>query len=150
MGVGLMAINARKSLPPRWVDHHSRTIDGFKNCTVRIMRRMPGVKLVYDQLTRTYNTGTYEIVYEGVARMQPYGINLDLEVANDPTARRLVLFQLKGKDLHITNDDMLQITATENNPDIMFYNYDIRGSIGSSLEWGTNLVTEANLKMNLT
>lgn len=143
-----MGINARKSLDPRWTSHHIRTIDGFKNCTVKIMRPNPDAEVTYDPLTRTYsNTST--VVYEGAARMQPYGINLDLEVANDPTARRLVLFQLQGKDLTINNDDILQVTATENNSDIMLYQYDIRGSIGSSLEWGTNLVCEANLKMSL-
>jgi hypothetical protein len=143
-----MGINSRKSLHPRWTTHHIRTIDGFKNCMVKIMRPNPDAEMIYDPVTRTYNN-TSTVVYEGRARMQPYGINLDLEVANDPTARRLVLFQLEGKGLEINNDDMLQVVSTENNPDIMNYQYDIRGSIGSSLEWGTNLVCEANLKMSL-
>ena len=142
-----MGINSRKSLDPRWVTHHTRTIDGFKNCTVLIVRRVQGTDPVYDPDTRTYsNVG--DTVYEGLARIQPYGINLDLEVANDPTARRLVLAQIQGKNLGIRTDDVLSVISVvdDNNNDLLEYRYDIRGSIGSSLEWGTNLVCEANLK----
>lgn len=141
-----MAINARKSLDPRWVNHHIRAIDGFKNCVVRITRRDQAVTVEYNPATKTYNDPN-DVIYEGIARIQPYGINLDLEVANDPTARRLVLIQIKGKNLGINNDDMLTVTESPNNTDLLKYRYDIRGSIGSSLEWGTNLVCEANLKM---
>lgn len=142
-----MGINARKSLDPRWVRHHTRTIDGFKNCTITIVRRLVNSTPVYDKVTKTYsNVG--ETVYEGLARIQPYGINLDLELANDPTARRLVLVQVQGKNLGIRTDDILSVTAVvdDNNIELDQYRYDIRGSIGSSLEWGTNLVCEANLK----
>lgn len=143
-----MGINARKSLHPQWTSHHIRTIDGFKNCVVRISRRIQAANLDYNQQTGQF-TDVYETVYEGSARIQPYGINLDLEVANDPTARRLVLAQIQGKDLKINNDDVLEVISTENNQDLLLYRYDVRGSIGSSLEWGTNLVCEANLKLNL-
>ena len=142
-----MGINARRSLDPRWVDHHTRTIDGFKNCTVQITRRNLNVPIEYDPDTKEY-TNAYTVVYTGQARIQPYGINLDLEVANDPTARRLVLVQITGKNLGIETDDMLTVTAAENNTDLMLYKYDVRGSLGSSMEWGTNLVTEANLKIS--
>jgi len=139
-------INARKSLHPRWTSHHTRTIDGFKNCVVQISRRNNAIAVTYDPVTETYTNG-YEVVYEGAARLQPYGINLDLEIANDPTARRLVLVQIAGKNLGIETDDMLIVTSAENNTDLMLYKYDVRGSLGSSMEWGTNLVTEANLKI---
>jgi hypothetical protein len=142
-----MGINARKSLHPQWVNHHVRTIDGFKNCTVQILRRVPGVDIVYNKVTRTYDTGTYTEIYTGEARLQPYGINLDLENGNDPTARRLVLAQLQGKDTGVTTDDILHVIAAENNTDLLLYDFDIRGAIGSSMEWGTNLVMEVNLKV---
>lgn len=141
-----MGINSRASLHPRWVNHHTRTIDGFKTCTVRISRRNPATDISYDPDTQEY-TNAYSVVYEGLARIQPYGINLDLEVANDPTARRLSLIQIQGKNLGIETDDMLVVTATDNNTDLEHYKFDIRGSLGSSLEWGTNLICEANLKV---
>lgn len=142
-----MGINARSSLDPRWVTHHTRTIDGFKNCTVLIVRRDQDAEPVYNKSTRTY-TNVGDEVYTGRARIQPYGINLDLELANDPTARRLVLVQIEGKNLDIRTDDLLSVLTVDagNNDDLIQYRYDIRGSIGSSLEWGTNLVCEANLK----
>ena len=144
----LMGINARKSLHPQWVNHHVRTIDGFKNCTVKITRRDPNVELEWNDSTESYNTDAYAIIYEGEARIQPYGINLDLENGNDPTARRLVLAQLTGKNLGVETDDVLIVTAAENNTDLTHYKFDIRGSLGSSLEWGTNLIMEANLKVS--
>jgi hypothetical protein len=107
------------------------------------------VPLIYDKATKTYNSDAYVTVYSGTARIQPYGINLDLEVANDPTARRLVLAQLKGTGLGINNDDVLVVVACATNPDLVNYRFDIRGSIGSSVEWGTNLVVEANLKQQI-
>ncbi len=148
MGRGLMGINARKSLDPRWVKHFVRTIDGFKNCTVQITRPNPTAAPIYDQNTSSY-TDQSTVIYTGLARIQPYGINLDLEVALDPTSRRLVLVQLAGKDLGIQNDDVLIVTASDNIQDLTLYRFDIRGSIGSSMEWGTNLVTEVNLKKQL-
>lgn len=141
-----MGINARKSLHPYWVNHHTRTIDGFKNCVVSITRNNPASEPVYNPATKTY-TNTSTEVYSGPARIQPYGINFDVEVGNDPTARRLVLVQIKGKELGIRNDDTLKVVSSENNEDdLTNYEFDIRGSIGSSLQWGTNLVTEVNLK----
>jgi hypothetical protein len=141
-----MGINSRRSLDPRWVTHHIPVIDGFKGCTVKVYRPDPDIQPVYDQQTRQYTSAPGTLVYEGKARIQPYGINLDLEVANDPTSRRLVLIQLEGKDLGIRNDDMVVVDETENIQDLKLYHFDVRGSIGSSMEWGTNLVCEANLK----
>ena len=143
-----MPINARKALHPRWVSHHTRTIDGFKNCVVRVTRRNENATPVYNPATKTY-TNVNTLVYTGPARIQPYGINEDMEVGNDPTARRLVLIQVSGKNLEINNDDMLEVISVENNTDLQYYRYDVRGSIGSSMEWGTNLVCEVNLKMIL-
>ena len=143
-----MGINSRKSLHPEWTSANVFTIDGFKTVTIRITRRDQSAEIVYDQVTKTYSNPDTIIVYEGSARIQPYGINLDVEVGNDPTARRLVLAQVSGKGLEINNDDVMTILNSNNNPDLEKYNYDVRGSIGSSLEWGTNLVCEANLKMS--
>jgi hypothetical protein len=143
-----MGINARASLHPRWSGHNVRTIDGFKTCEVRITRRLPNTAVTYNPATKTYNDPN-TLVYEGVARMQPYGINEDIEVGLDPTARRLMLVQVQGKNLEINNDDVLEVISSPNNTDLLNYRYDVRGSIGSSVEWGTNLVVEVNLKMVL-
>lgn len=144
-----MGINARKSLDPRWVDHNRAVIDGFKNCTVTIYRPASNTTdPKYNFTTGEWENGVGTEVYSGPARIQPYGINLDLEVGLDPTARRLVLVQLQGRNLGIRNDDMLVVTATDGkHDDLKKYKFDIRGSLGSSLEWGTNLVCEANLKV---
>lgn len=143
-----MGINARKALDPRWVSHNIRTIDGFKNCEVRIYRPTTATNSSeYDFDSGEYASPDGTVIYEGLARIQPYGINLDLEVALDPTARRLVLIQLQGKNLGIRTDDVAVVVSTTNNQDLLRYQFDIRGSLGSSLEWGTNLVTEVNLKV---
>lgn len=143
-----MGINARKSLHPRWSGHNVRVIDGFKTCIVKISRRNQAATVTYNPATKTYSNPN-TVVYEGIARIQPYGINEDLEVGLDPTARRLVLIQISGKSLSINNDDILEVISSPNNTDLLDYRYDIRGSIGSSVEWGTNLVCETNLKMVL-
>jgi hypothetical protein len=115
------------------------------NTTVLIRRKIAATQLVYDKTTKQYNDPFMEI-YTGPARVSPYGINFDLEVGLDPTARRLVLVQVEGKDLGIITDDILTVTAAENNQELLQYQFDVRGSIGSSLEWTTNLVCEADLK----
>lgn len=139
-------VNGRSSLHPRWSTHHVRTIDGFKTVSVEVVRRTdPKTNLQYNAATGTY-TDAYTVIHTGIARIQPYGINLDIELANDPTARRLTLVQLQGKDLGIRTGDIVRITTSTNNPDLENYVFDVRGSLGSSVQWGTNLVTEANLK----
>lgn len=144
-----MGINSRKSLHPRWVDHNRAVIDGFKTCTVKIYRpNSSTTNPKYNFETGAWDNAKGTLVYEGPARIQPYGINLDLEVGLDPTARRLVLVQLQGRDLGIRNDDMLVVTETDGkHDDLLDYRFDIRGSLGSSVEWGTNLVCETNLKV---
>lgn len=148
-----MGINARKALHPRWVSHHIRTIDGFKNCDVKIVRRT-GIEPELNTGTGLYTNLdlVFEDVYSGRARVQPYGLNFDIDLANESTSRRLILVQLEGKNLGIRNDDILSVTGVDedNNLDLMDYTFDIRGSVGSSLEWGTNLVAEINLKGGLT
>lgn len=140
-----MHLNSRKSLDPRWTSHSGQVVVGFMNVTVLVRRKLTDTPLVYDPATKQYNN-PFEQIHTGPARVQPYGINLDLEVGLDPTARRLVLVQLEGKDLGIITDDILTVTAAENNQELLQYQFDVRGSLGSSLEWTTNLVCEADLK----
>jgi hypothetical protein len=140
-----MNLNGRKSLDPRWVDHNIPVVSGFMNATVLIQRKIATTQLTYDKDTKEYSSPFTE-VFTGIARIQPYGINFDLDVGLDPTARRLVLVQIKGKNLGIITDDILTITATDNNTELMKYQFDVRGSIASSLTWATQLVCEADLK----
>jgi len=112
------------------------------------MRRNQTASVTYDPATKTYSNPNTVIYDNLAARIQPYGINLDINIANDPTSRRLVLVQLSQPGLLINNDDVLEVISSVN-ADLDNYRYDIRGSIASDMEWGTNLVCEVNLKMNL-
>lgn len=138
--------NGRMSLDPRWTGHHQRVVRGFMTAQVKVIRRVDPSSLEYDRNTKSFGADMFTTVYEGPARIQPYGINFDLEIALDPTARRLVNIQIDGKSLDIRNDDDLTVTACEDAPVLMSYHFDVRGSIPSSLSWGTSVVAEANLK----
>jgi len=63
---------------------------------IKVIRKTPGQNITYNQATRTY-TGNFQTVYEGKARVQPYGIIGDELLAQDPTGKRLMRVQIREK-----------------------------------------------------
>jgi len=139
-----MGINSRPSLDSRWNNHHTEVIKGFMGCTVRVDRRIPG-EPVYDKATKTY-TDPWDEIFTGSARVQPYGLNFDIEVGLDPTSRKLVLIQVAGKDLGIRTGDRVTVISTDNNEELEDYSFEVRGSIAGTLNWATQLICEVDQK----
>jgi hypothetical protein len=142
-----MNLHSRGSLDPRWTKHHVPTVADFMLARVKVIRKSgdPSVKPSYDQATGTW-TGTFTTIYEGAARIQPYGIIGDQMVAQDATGRRLMRVQVKDLGTGINLDDMLSITECPTDPELTLFTLEVRGSINSSNAWVTDLVCEANLK----
>lgn len=140
-----MGINSRSALDPRWTKHQVPVVKSFMLATIKVIRRDPDAPVSYDQNTATY-TGGFTTVYEGKARVQPYGIIGDVIDAQDTTGRRLMRVQIAEKLSSVTLDDMLTITDCPDDPELTQFSLEVRGSIGSSNAWVTDLVCEANLK----
>lgn len=141
-----MGLNRRSPLDPRWQKHHTSVPEGFMTAEIRIVRKLNTKKVTYNQETGKYDSDSVELIFEGKARIQPYGIIGDTLVAQDTTGRRLMRVQVPGLLTGITLDDMLSVTRCDSNPDLTTYSMEIRGAIGSTQAWLTDLVVEANLK----
>lgn len=120
-------------------------VEGFMLATIRVIRKNPNVQVTYDRATKTW-VGDFEEIYVGNARVQPYGIIGDQIVGQDPTGRRLMRLQVKEKITLINIDDMIQITACPDNPELELFTMEVRGTINSSNGWVTDIVAEADLK----
>jgi hypothetical protein len=141
-----MNVYGRGALDPRWTRHHTDVVASFMLATIKVIRKIPGASLVYNQETQTY-TGGFETVLENVkARIQPYGIIGDMVVGQDTTGRRLLRVQMEGVQSAVHLDDMLIVTASPEAPELMDYTIEVRGAISSSNPWVTDLVCEADLK----
>ena len=141
-----MYLNSRASLDPRWTTHHVKPVVGFMLATIKVIRKSVGnVTPTYDFNTGTW-TGDIEEVFSGAARVQPYGIIGDQIVAQDTTGRRLMRVQIESKDSAINLDDILLVTDCPDNPELTTFTMEVRGTIGSSNAWLTDLVCEADLK----
>lgn len=142
-----MGINARKAIDPRWTSHFVPVVRSFMLADIRIIRRSKDDgELTYDQNSGTYSSSSITEVFTGKARIQPYGIIGDIIDAQDTTGRRLMRVQVEGKLTGISLDDMLFIDSCPDDPELTQFVLEVRGSIGSSNSWVTDLVCEANLK----
>lgn len=142
-----MGLNARKSLDPRWTGHHVQVAAGFMLAKIKVIRKSgdPLARPTYNQATETWS-GSFNTVFEGYARVQPYGIIGDQIVAQDTTGRRLMRVQIESKETGIQLDDMLSVLECKDDVELTGYTMEVRGSIGSSNSWVTDLVCEADLK----
>lgn len=115
---------------------------------IRVTRRSVGTveAAEYNFTTGQYSNVVSPVVFEGLARIQPYGIIGDQIVGQDPTGRRLMRVQIKNKETGVRLDDQLSILECKDDPEMLNFSLEVRGSIGSSNAWLTDLVCEANLK----
>lgn len=143
-----MGINARSALDPRWNKHHIKAVRSFMVAEIRVIRKDPNAVRTYDQATKTWNSNGFTTVFVGPARVQPYGIIGDQVVAQDTTGRRLMRVQIEEKVTGIQLDDMIEIVSAEYDPELVNFSLEVRGTIGSSNSWVTELVCEANLKFS--
>jgi len=141
-----MGANARAALDPRWTRHFKGVTSSFQVAKIRVTRRTLSDTLVYNQQTSQYETGGVVTVWEGMARVQPYGIIGDVIDAQDTTGRRLMRVQIQDMSAGITLDDTINILTCDNDPELCLYQLEVRGAIGSSNSWLRDLVCEANLK----
>lgn len=119
--------------------------------TIKVIRKLPrDGELVYDPVTETYNGGQFLTVLDGVqARIQPFGIIGDMVVGQDTASRRLMRVQIENVETGINLDDMIEVLACKDNPELASFTLEVRGSISSSNAWLTDLVVEANTKRNI-
>jgi len=143
-----MNLHKRKSLDPRWTSYHKDAVEGFMTADIKVIRKSgdPDFRPTYDQVNKTWTTNVTTI-FEGKARIQPYGIIGDTMVAQDLTGRRLMRVQIAETTTGIAVDDMLSVTFCEASPELVNFTMEVRGTIGSSNAWLTDLVCEANLKV---
>lgn len=140
-----MALNSRRGLDPRWTSHHTRTASGFMTAQIRIRRLGRDDTPVYDPDTKQYDYSDIgEIVFDGAARISPFGIFGDMLVGQDTTSRRLIRVQIETKHSGINVDDQIEIISAEG--ELPYFNIEVRGTIGSSMPWLTDLVCEADMK----
>lgn len=142
-----MNLHSRSSLDPRWTTHHTKVAVGFMLATVRVIRKDPDSTPVYDQATGIW-LGVFTTIFEGNARIAPYGIVGDMVVGQDTTGRRLLRVQVESRETGINVDDMVVVEFCKDFPELVDYTIEVRGSVSSSNAWLTDLVCEADLKMS--
>jgi len=140
-----MYLMQRTALDPRWTTHHTPVVASFMLASFTAKRKDPGAQPVYDQNTGEWS-GTFTDVFSGKARIQPYGIIGDEMVAQDPTGRRLMRVQVDNRSTGIQVDDMIFVTDCPDDPELLNYYLEVRGTIASSNAWVTDIVCEANVK----
>lgn len=113
--------------------------------TIRVIRKDPNVQVIYDRATKTW-AGAFEEIFVGKARIQPYGIIGDQIVGQDPTGRRLMRLQVEDKETLINIDDMIEVIDSPEDHELELFTMEVRGTIGSSNSWVTDIVAEADLK----
>lgn len=113
--------------------------------TIRVVRKAPGQTPTYNQTTKKYDVDITE-VWTGKARIQPFGIIGDMVVGQDTTSRRLMRIQIDDLETGINVDDMIQVTNAPDAPELTTFTLEVRGTIGSSNPWVTDLVCEADTK----
>lgn len=141
-----MNLNGRSSLDPRWTTHHNSVVAGFMIATIKVVRVDPNGQPVYNYTTKTWDNNGLSTVFEGQARVQPFGIMGDMVVGQDTTSRRLVNVQIDSKETGINLDDILYVTASPEAPELLGYSFEVRGATMSSNAWVTTLVCEADTK----
>lgn len=149
--MGVIGINARTSLDPRWTRHHTPVAVGFMLATIRVIRKLPrDGALTYDKTTGQYSGGEFITVIDNVkARIQPFGIIGDMVVGQDTTSRRLMRVQIENVETGINLDDMIEVLECPDNPELTTFSMEVRGSISSSNAWLTDLVVEADTKRQI-
>lgn len=140
-----MGINARSSVDPRWYRHHNISVSGFLVASIKVIRKDATVEPTYNQTTKAWS-GHFPTVWTGEARIKPYGITGDMIVAQDTTGRRLMRVTINDVNTGINVDDMIIVTACTASPELLHFELEVRGTIGSSDSWMTDIVAEANLK----
>lgn len=143
-----MGLNARSAVDPRWSRHQTPVAAGFMLATIRVRRKLPvDGELVYDTVTGTYTKNNIiEIVSSVKARIQPFGIIGDMVVGQDPTSRRLMRVQIENVQTAINQDDMIDVLTCPDNPELVGFMLEVRGTISSSNAWLTDIVAEADTK----
>lgn len=145
---GLVGVNSRTSLDPRWTRHNTPVAAGFMIATITIKRKLPEQPaLKYDSATGKYTGGLFETVVTSVkARIQPFGVIGDMVVGQDTTSRRLMRFQIENVETGINQDDMIEVLECKDNPELKTFSFEVRGTISSSNAWLTDIIAEADTK----
>ncbi len=141
-----MNLNSRSSLDPRWTDHHRSVAAGFMIADIKIVRLDPNAsKPTWNAATKSWDR-TVITVWEGKARVQPFGIMGDMVVGQDTTSRRLINVQVDDKETGANVDDTLYVTNCPTAPELEDYVLEVRGLVMSSNAWVTTIVCEADTK----
>lgn len=140
-------VNNRTAMDPRWSRHHTPAAASFMQAKIKVRRKVATDNPIeYDFETGQYSGQDIQVVWEGAARIQPFGIIGDQIVAQDPTGRRLMRVQIKQMDTGIEVDDEIEVIECGDNPELVHFRMEVRGTVSSSNAWLTDLVTEANVK----
>lgn len=145
-----MKLMSRSALHPNWTRHHTPTVSDFMLATIKVIRKRPSTEVaspVYNQATETWSTGAFETVIDNVpARMQPYSLVNDMVAGQDTTGRKLMRVQITNVSTGIQVDDIIVVTASPENPDLMNYTHEVRSMVSSSNAWHTDIICETNTK----
>jgi len=155
-----MNLNGRTALDPRWTRHHTPSVESFMLADIVVVRKdpHPTTTVSYNQETQQYTVNSFgtdfdnefgfptDIIWSGKARIQPFGIIGDMVVGQDTTSRRLMRVQIADMETGINVDDMIKIVSSPEDPELELFRLEVRGTIGSSNAWVTDLVCEADTK----
>lgn len=145
-----MGINNRGPFHPAWAKTNGDVAAGFMTATIKVIRRKSDEVSTYNFQSGSWSVANdFEVIIENIkARVQPYGIIGDMTVAQDPTSRRLIRIQVRELETGINQDDMIYVTDCPGAPELAEFVYEVRGTVGSSNPWLTDIVCETNTKIS--
>lgn len=149
-----MGANARKSVDPRWQKHHTVSLDGFKNCIIRLLE--PNIDTLDNSYSAWTNTSTTPAVtfWQGPAQFQIFRQTLNAELpAGAVTQIRSVRFSVpmngNGPTLPIRKGLFLRVISCDGDDDATRYQYTVTSGIGAGLGWERIIEAETDLSVIL-
>lgn len=145
-----MGINARKPTHPRWSATGDFVMEGFENCTIKILD--PNSKVDRDTFDPYAAGGELSapstLLWEGSAQMQVYRQTLNADdVAGGVTHLRSIRFTTtkKGIVFPVRKGLIVHITSCPNDPSLETYEYIVTSGLNGALAWRRTIECESDM-----
>ena len=144
----------RKIISAAWTDAIQPTLDGFVNCSIRIMGMSTGDISDYNWATNSGGTAEPTVLYEGEAQFQIYRFTLTMDApAGSVDQVRNGRFTIKRDligDVDIRKGAQVRILDAPDNPTLLTYQFVVNSGINSGTPARRTIETEIDMARMVT
>lgn len=142
-------LSGRKIIGTAWTEAIQPTLDGFVNCSIRLLDMDLGTTGEYSWTTNTGGTGTPVVLYEGEAQFQIYRFTLTMDapvgsVDQVRNGRFTVKRDLIG-DIDIRKGAQIRILDCPDNPSLLTYQFTVNSGINAGTPARRTIETEIDM-----